>query len=160
MALSVVPWKKAVKLIVNGKAEAVPGSTIVRKIQSIRKSFGVPSVIRLLVEIPWAAHNKRIRFSRRNVVIRDNSKCQYCSKNIGKSSGTLDHVIPRSRGGKTDYNNCVYCCKDCNNTKGNRTPEEAGMKLIKKPKRPTFVSLYKSQLSTPPDEWKNFIIGL
>lgn len=160
MALSVVPWKKAVKLMVKGKAEAVVGSGVVRKVQTVSSNFSVPSIIRLLVVIPWKAHIGRMRFSRKNVVIRDNCHCQYCGKKLGKSAGTIDHVTPRSRGGKTDYLNCVLCCKDCNNNKSNRTPIEAGMHLLQHPRKPTFLTLYKNHLNSSPEEWKNYIVGM
>lgn len=160
MALSLVPWKKAVRLMVKGKAEPVTGSGVVREIRGVTSSFNIPSIIRLLVVVPWRAHMGRMKFSRKNVVIRDNSQCQYCGIKLGKSSGTLDHVIPRSRGGKTDYLNCVLCCKECNNSKGDKTPTEAGMKLLQKPKKPTFITLYRHHMANPPDEWSDYIIGL
>jgi len=160
MALSVVPWKKAVKLMVKGKAEAVVGSGVVREVQSASNNFSVPSIIRLLVVIPWKAHTRKLKFSRKNIVIRDDKKCQYCDIKLGNGVGTLDHVIPKSRGGKTDYLNCVLCCKSCNNRKGNMTPAEAGMTLSQRLKKPTFITLYKHHLSSPPNEWGDYIIGL
>ena len=120
VALSLVPWQKAVKLMVKGKAEPVDGSNIVRNVRGAESSFGVPSIIRLLVVIPWKAHMGRLKFSRKNVIVRDGSICQYCGIKIGKSASTIDHVIPRSRGGKTDYFNCVTCCKSCNNKKSDK----------------------------------------
>jgi len=160
MALSIVPWKKAVKLMVKGKAEAVSGSAIVREVQSTSNNFSVPSIIRLRTIVPWRAHMRRMKFSRKNIVIRDDGRCQYCGERLGKSAGTIDHVIPRSRGGKTDYANCVFCCKSCNNFKGNRTPLEAGMPLLQNPKKPTFMTLYRHHLANPPNEWCDYIIGL
>ena len=160
MALSLVTWKKAVKLMVKGKAEAVAGSGEIRKVVGAENDFSIPSIIRLLVVIPWKAHMGRMKFSRKNVVIRDNHSCQYCGVKVGKSACTLDHVIPKSRGGKTDYSNCVTCCKTCNNNKADRTPVEAKMRLIQKPKKPTFLTLYRHFLENPPEEWSNYIIGL
>jgi len=160
MALSLVPWKKAVKLMVKGKAEAVDGSGVVRQVAHAESKFGVPSIIRLLVVIPWKAHMGRLKFSRKNVIIRDNSICQYCGVKVGKSASTIDHVIPRSRRGKTDYLNCVTCCKTCNNEKGNKTPTEAKMKLLNKPRKPTFLTLYRHYMEHPPKEWSDYIIGL
>ena len=162
MALSVVSWKRAVKLMVKGKAEAVeatenPETTSVRHGSGM---FRVPTIIRLLTVIPWKAHQGRLRFSRRNMMVRDNYNCQYCGNHVGKNTATVDHVIPRSKGGKTDYLNCVTSCKSCNNKKGNRTPQEAGMQLLNKPKKPTFLVLYKHHLRNSPEEWENFIIGL
>lgn len=159
MVLALVPWKKAVKLMVKGKAEAVQGSGSVADIQAASEKFSVPSILRLLVVIPWKAHMGRMRFTRKNVMIRDNNECQYCGIKVGKNA-SIDHVIPRSRGGKTDYTNCVACCKSCNNFKADRTPKEARMVLRTKPKRPTFMALYKHYLNNPPDEWCDYIIGL
>jgi 5-methylcytosine-specific restriction endonuclease McrA len=160
MALSVVPWKKAVKLMVKGKAEPVAGSDTVRQVKGAESDFDIPSIIRLLVVIPWKAHMGRMKFSRKNVLIRDAHKCQYCGIRVGKAASTIDHVIPKSRGGKTDYANCVTCCKNCNNDKADRTPVEANIKLIQKPKKPTFLTLYRHFLENPPEEWCDYIIGL
>ena len=145
--------------MVKGKAEPVVGSGVVRQVSSSESRYDVPSIIRLLVVIPWKAHMGRLRFTRKNVLIRDNSTCQYCGIRVGKSA-TIDHVIPRSRGGKTDYQNCVTCCKTCNNEKGNKTPAEAKMRLLDKPKKPTFITLYRHYLEHPPKEWSDYIIGL
>ena len=163
IALSVVTARKAIKLIVKGKAEAVQGFK--NKVSSIGVKvvggeFCVPTILRLLVSIPWRAHEDRIRFSRKNIYMRDNEECQYCGTKVSRGSCTIDHVIPKSRGGETNYNNCVLCCKECNNFKANKTPSEAGIKLIKKPKRPSFFILYKFHSNNHPDEWKDYVIGL
>ena len=159
MVLSLVPWKRAFTLLVKGKAEAVAGSGSVIDIRGATGTFKVPSIIRLLVVIPWRAHQGRLRFSRKNVIIRDNNECQYCGTKVGKNA-SIDHIIPSSRGGKSDYINCVTCCKDCNNRKADRTPEEAGIKLKQKPKRPSFLALYRHYLENPPESWGDYIIGL
>jgi 5-methylcytosine-specific restriction endonuclease McrA len=159
MALSLVPWRKAIKLMVNGKAEAVPGVDSVGAIRGQQQKYEIPSIIRLLVVIPWRAHIGRTRFSRKNVLIRDSHTCQYCGIRVGKNA-SIDHVMPRSRGGKTNYLNCVTCCKDCNNVKADRTPEEAKMELAQKPRKPSFTALYRHYLNNPPDEWCDYIIGL
>jgi 5-methylcytosine-specific restriction endonuclease McrA len=159
VALSIVPLRKAVKLLVKGKAEPVCGTKACSIIKSVTGNFVVPTIIRLLVVIPWRAHIGIVRFSRKNVISRDGGECQYCGTKIGKHA-TIDHILPQSRGGKSDYINCVASCHDCNNKKADRTPEEAGMKLKQKPKKPTFLSLYKSFLQNPPEEWCTYIMGL
>jgi len=160
MALSIIPWKKAVRLLVKGKAEPV----YTDKYTSVKTgsgAFNVPSIIRLLVTIPWKAHMSRMKFSRKNVMIRDNYICQYCGITLGKQGGTIDHVIPRARGGQTSYSNCVASCKSCNNKKADKTPEQAGLKLREKPKKPGFITLYKHYLKEySPEEWSDYIIGL
>ena len=160
MALSLVPWKKAFKLMVKGKAEPVVGSDVAYEIKGFGANYDVPSIIRLLVVIPWKAHMGRIKFSRKNVLIRDAHRCQYCDVMVGKSASTIDHVVPKSRGGKTDYKNCVACCKSCNNAKGDKTLAEAKMKLLSTPIRPTFFTLYRHYMENPPKEWADYIIGL
>lgn len=159
-ALSIISWKRAAKLLVGGKAEPVE-SQIVKKVKTVNGIFDIPSIIRLLVCIPWRAHRDRLKFSRRNVMIRDEHKCQYCGIKLGKNTGTIDHIIPRSQGGETNYRNCVACCKKCNNKKGDLTPDKAGMTLLKPPKRPTFISLYKNRVyNNCPEEWAGYIIGV
>lgn len=159
MALSLVPWKKAVKLMVNGKAEPVQGSGVVYQVSGTGSSFKVPSIIRLVSIIPWRAHMGRMKFSRKNILIRDNFECQYCGTKISRSASTIDHVVPRCKGGETSYKNCVACCKACNNKKGSKTLDEIKMQLKRTPKNPTFFTLYNHYLSNSPKEWRDYIIG-
>lgn len=163
MALSIIPWRKAVKLLVKGKAEPIHGSDEDMRTISISTgdgAFNLPSIIRLVVTIPWRAHKSRLKFSRRNVMIRDNNECQYCGDRLGRTGGTIDHVVPRAHGGQTSYLNCVACCRACNNYKADRTPEQAGMRLRSKPKRPTFMVMYRHYLERYyPEEWADYIIG-
>lgn len=79
---------------------------------------------------------REVRFSRLNILIRDSYTCQYCGEQLKKNQLNLDHVIPRSRGGKTTWENVVTSCHDCNRRKGGLLPEEARLKLIRKPYRP------------------------
>ena len=102
------------------------------QVHSARQSMKVPSVIRLLEyrRIPLQARS----LSRKNILMRDRYTCQYCQKTFSSNELTLDHVIPRSRKGETTWENLVACCHPCNNRKGNRTPEEASMKLARAPR--------------------------
>jgi len=159
VALSIVTLRKAIKLMVNGKAEPVCD---VKKIMQIKHSNGyfvVPSVLRLLTVVPWKAHMGHARFSRKNVMIRDNHECQYCGKKVSKNA-TIDHVVPVSRGGKSEYTNCVASCHDCNNLKSNKTPAEVGLRLKRRPKNPSFLTANRTFLDNPPDEWRTYIMGL
>lgn len=159
MALAIIPWQKVVKLLVKGKAEGIDSEKDIT-VKTGSGAFSIPSVIRLLVTIPWRAHKSRLKFSRRNVMIRDEYKCQYCDIKLGKQGGTIDHVIPRARGGQTTYTNCVASCKECNNKKADKTPEQVGLKLEIKPKRPGFTTLYRHYLQDySPKEWSYYIIG-
>ena len=159
MAVSVVSWQKAIKLTVKGKAEVVSEGDAEITTGSGKK-FKIPSIIRLLTVVPYRAYTGRLRFSRKNVLIRDEFECQYCGKHLGKTSGTIDHIIPRSRGGKSDYSNCVACCRECNNVKGDLAIEEVGFKLKSVPRKPSFVSLYKHYMRNSPQEWADYIIGI
>ena len=157
MALSLVSWKKAIRLLVTGKAEGIGDASLVR-IPYSSGNFSIPSILRLLVVIPWKAHLGRLKFGRKNMLIRDDHKCQYCGSKVGHDA-SIDHIIPKSRGGQTDYSNCVTCCQPCNNIKADKTPEEAGMKLMRKPRKPTFLTLHKYFTENPPEEWRNYLIG-
>jgi len=159
MALSIITWKKAIKLMVKGKAETIETNNRIT-ITRYADSMSIPSIVRLVVDIPWRAHQSRMKFSRKNVMIRDNFECQYCEAKLGKG-GTIDHVVPKTRGGRTTYQNCVACCKTCNNYKADKTVEQSGFKLKVKPKKPSFLSLYRRHLgNNSPQEWKDYIIGL
>jgi len=158
LAISIITIRKAVTLIVKGKAEPVSDkSSIIRTSNGI---FEVPTIIRLLTAVPYKAYLGKTKFSRKNVMVRDNFECQYCGSYLGKHKGTIDHVIPRSRGGASDYANCVACCRECNTTKADKTPDESGLKLRSNPRRPTFIGLYKFYLKNTPKEWSDYLIGM
>ena len=120
----------------------------------------IPKVIRLCEynRIP----RRGVKFSRQNVLYRDRWVCQYCGKEYRLHSGMLnmDHVIPRSRGGVTTWENIVTSCVDCNHKKDNKTPQEAGMKLVKRPQKPqwTYVAL-ASRVRSIPESWKPFLVS-
>ncbi|MFN3504679.1 MAG: HNH endonuclease [Caldimicrobium sp.] len=98
-------------------------------------------------------------FSRQNLFLRDKFTCQYCGKLLkNPKERTIDHVIPKSRGGKTVWSNVVLCCKKCNLKKGDRTPEEAGLKLLKIPKAPRWQALILEEFPKhKKDKWKVFL---
>ena len=100
----------------------------------------------------------QVRFTRLNIYIRDKSTCQYCGKKFTKGELSLDHVIPRSYGGKSTWENIVCCCSNCNHRKGGRTPHEASMRLLKKPKKPNWTPFYKiSMKDLKRKEWLPFL---
>jgi 5-methylcytosine-specific restriction endonuclease McrA len=121
--------RRALVLVLKGVASAEEES--LQSVHSPRSSVQLPSVIRLLGyrRIP---HQTR-SLSRKNILMRDRFTCQYCHKTLPSGELTLDHVIPRSRAGESSWENLVACCNPCNNRKGCRTPEEAGMKLLRQP---------------------------
>ena len=101
---------------------------------------------------------RRIRFSRYNIFLRDGNTCQYCGKKYQRDELNLDHVVPRSRGGMSTWENVVSSCIRCNRKKGGRTPLEAGMKLLRKPVRPNWTaSLNYTLKSIKYAEWKQFL---
>ncbi len=105
-------------------------------VHTVSRAIRVPRVIILQVfdRLPRA----RVRFSRQNIFLRDRSTCQYCGRRASRSELNLDHVIPRAQGGRTTWENVVCSCVRCNIGKGGRTPAEAGMRLLRVPKRPRW----------------------
>ncbi len=128
--INVTAVRRAVVLVLKGVAttEEENGSFV----RSARMSIRIPSVIRL-TEFRRIPHQKRA-LSRKNVLLRDRHTCQFCGQVFSAGELTLDHVIPRSRGGHTDWDNLVACCHACNNLKGDRLPEEAGLRLLRPPR--------------------------
>lgn len=125
-------------------------------IRGVNYEIQVPRVIRLLSydRVP----KQTLRFNRRNLFARDGNVCQYCGKNFPTSELSLDHVIPRSRGGETCWENIVCACVACNVKKGGRTPHEAHMRLIRPPVKPKRSPLLALKLGNPKYEsWKTFI---
>ncbi len=101
---------------------------------------------------------RTVRFSRINILARDQHTCQYCGRHFTRTDLNLDHVNPRSRGGVSTWENVVTSCIPCNRKKAGRTPAEAGMKLIKKPIRPKWTPLYRfPMINTPYKEWQLFL---
>lgn len=99
----------------------------------------------------------RVRFSRQNVYLRDRFTCQYCGKRFPRHRLNLDHVVPRSQGGRTTWENVVCSCVRCNLIKGGRTPEQAGMRLLREPRRPSWTSLTPLLGKIPYQEWMPFL---
>lgn len=87
---------------------------------------------------------RHVRFSRYNVFLRDQNRCQYCARQLPRTELNLDHVVPRAQGGRTTWENVVCCCIDCNLSKGARTPEQAGLKLLKSPVRPRWTPTFRT----------------
>src|SRR5712672_1059701 len=153
--INICAARRALVLVLKGVASAEELSS--SAVHSQRRSLRVPSVIRLL-EYRRIPHQTRA-LSRKNILMRDRYTCQYCMKVLPAAELTLDHVIPRSRAGESAWENLVACCHSCNNRKGSRTPEEAGMKLARQP-RP--FSLHTSRhlmrlLGKGDDQWRKYL---
>lgn len=135
--LSLISVQRAVVLLLRQKAEAIEND-LERYLRSERASLPVPLVIRLVhyVAIP---RRLKIPLTRKTLLSRDEYTCQFCGTMTGPL--TVDHVLPRSRGGMTSWENCVAACLRCNHRKGNKTPDEAGMRLSRSPRRPDFTHM-------------------
>lgn len=97
-----------------------------------------------------------VTFSRRNVFKRDKFTCQYCGRHPNHDDLTIDHVVPRSHGGTSSWTNCVLACTDCNSAKADRTPDQAGMRLLRQPTRPIWRPMYAARGVTI-DSWQKFV---
>ena len=124
-------------------------------VQTVRDAILVPSVVRLL-RFDRVKH-PTVRLSRRNIYLRDNHTCQYTGVKLPANRLNLDHVVPASRGGRTCWENLVCCSIEINSIKGNRTPQEAGLSLIRKPRRPGAGDMLFSSARSPHDSWKRFV---
>ena len=153
--INICAARRALVLVLKGVASAEEHAPTA--VHSSRHTMRLPSVIRLL-EYRRIPHQTRA-LSRKNILMRDRYTCQYCLRSTPQVELTLDHVIPRSRAGETTWENLVACCHHCNNKKGNRTPEEAGLKLARQP-RP--FSLHTSRhlmrlLGKADDQWRKYL---
>ena len=153
--LRIINWKKAITMLCLGKVEVI--EEYHQEIHSISFTIKLPSVIRLLKMVKRP--NSPVKFSRHNIYARDGYRCQYCGKRFPVEELTYDHVLPKSRGGKTEWGNIVTCCIECNRKKGGRMPAEASMKLIRNPKRPTWVPAIRITVGFReiPQTWRDYL---
>ncbi|MFM1802207.1 MAG: hypothetical protein RJA81_1559 [Planctomycetota bacterium] len=181
MAVQVISVKRALSMIYKGDAEIIlvqdngyfesfdfhhwverslermgswdPEDDVLR---SVHFELEAPRIIRLLTydRLP----KQRIKFNRRNLFARDGNRCQYCNKKFSPQELSMDHVVPRSRGGPATWENIVTACLRCNVRKGGRTPQGAGMPLVRKPERPKTSPLLNVKLSNRKyASWKIFL---
>ena len=125
-------------------------------VRTVHFSVAVPRIIRLTLydRLP----RQTVKFNRRNIFARDTNRCQYCGKRFSSSELSLDHIVPRSQGGKTTWGNIVCCCLKCNVRKGGRTPTQAHMKLVVKPTKPRRSPVLRVELSnTRYRSWQQFL---
>lgn len=145
--------RRAVVLLLREKAELVEATQ--QLLYSARQSMPVPLVIRLVhyVRLP----HRRVPATRAAVMLRDAFICQYCGAAPGRAGLTVDHVMPRSRGGRHDWNNLVTACTRCNQKKGSLTPEEAQMSLLRKPFEPSYVALVLLSNPVAAERWERLM---
>jgi 5-methylcytosine-specific restriction endonuclease McrA len=139
-------------LIILGKAELIQDDKR-KEIRTVKKAYPWPSVIRLsyFVSIPY----KKVVLTRKNILRRDAYKCAYCGRS--DLPLTIDHVVPKSKGGVDSWENLVTACTVCNNRKGNRTLEESHMHLIYKPFKPNHIMFIKTVVGKLDENWKPYL---
>jgi 5-methylcytosine-specific restriction endonuclease McrA len=150
--LTVCPARRALVLLFQGKAELIETADGL-KVRTVNNAYALPSVVRL-----WDYRNvpfKRIMLSRKNILTRDDHRCQYCGTRRGPM--TIDHVIPRKQSGGDTWENLVTACVKCNNKKGDRTPERAGMVLHRRPARPTYVNFIQRFIGVSDRRWRPYL---
>lgn len=153
---AILSWRDAVTMKYEETADVV--SEYERIVCSPSTTWKVPAVMRLKKLPPVG--KRGIKFSRQNVYLRDRYRCQYCgSREVPVKDLTYDHVLPRSKGGKTDWNNIVTCCKTCNSLKGDKTCAQAKMFPRKAPVKPKSLPLQPSiiDIERAPPEWLDYL---
>jgi len=150
--LRVESWQRAICDVFLGKTEVVEYSKD-RTIQGVTRAWPMPSVVRVLHQ--FKREKIRVKFSRINIYTRDGFKCQFCGQRLPSEDLTFDHVLPRSRGGRTVWENIVTCCVSCNKDKADRTPAEAKMRLLRQPRKPVYLPAITVKMDTKriPVEW-------
>jgi len=152
--LNVTNVRRAIVLLCLGKVHTIRTDSSV--FHSERMALEMPAVVRLNYYVRRPLPD--LRPSRKSIFTRDNHTCQYCGR--GKVPLTIDHVIPKNRGGGTGWSNLVCCCTKCNNQKANRTPQEAGMRLLRQPRRPKYVpyiSYPKFVAAARNPQWRDYL---
>lgn len=149
--LTICTVQRAFLLVYLQKAEMLSDvkGAVMRSVSSV---FQVPAVIRIkrYVHVPY----KGVMLTRQNVFKRDGFACQYCGS---LKELTLDHVVPRSKNGKSTWSNLVTACKSCNSRKGDNTPEQVGLRLRSTPRKPSYLNFLKEQAGTTYDEWQPYL---
>lgn len=146
LTYNLIKWKEWITIEPSGDELVVISS---------RGPIKVPEVI--ILTIYGKVPEGRPRLTKKAIFIRDGFKCQYTGKKLTLESGDIDHVIPRSKNGKNNWDNLVACEKTLNRKKGNRTPHEAGLKLLKKPKQPRYKDLLIDPRIKIPESWRKFL---
>jgi len=153
--IKIISWQRAITLRSLDKVEVLEEYDA--QIRATSLIVQIPAVVRLRKAHRWRA--KPVKFSRVNIYARDGHCCQYCGVRCPIDRLTYDHVIPRSRGGRTSWDNIVSCCVPCNARKANRTPAEARMSLRSVPVQPAWMPAVQIRVSTKsvPDAWRDYV---
>lgn len=152
--ITVISWQRAITMLFSDKVEVIEEYDL--EIRSVSIVVKAPAVIRLLRYVPHAKRSPPL--SRVNILARDEFSCQYCGQSLKTREATLDHIIPRSRGGRTSWDNLVCCCRNCNRRKGGLLVGEARMKLLTTPKKPAWLPVIRFRLNgNIPAPWQAFL---
>jgi 5-methylcytosine-specific restriction endonuclease McrA len=153
----IVPWQDSICKLIESDIEVL--HSYEETVSSPSVSFLIPSVARLTRKMPY--NKKGVKFSRNNILTRDGFRCQYCGNYFSRRQLNYDHVVPRDQGGKTNFENIVTSCYPCNAHKRNRTPEQAGMRLLKQPYKPKSMPLTMPAISLgkAPAVWEFYLRG-
>jgi 5-methylcytosine-specific restriction endonuclease McrA len=153
--MGICEWERAVNLMFDGKIEVL--ETYNKEIRSPSVTIKMPAVIRVLKFVK--AKKLNVRFNKKTIWSRDGGKCQYCSRTVPEAKGTLDHVLPKSKGGTTDFHNIVLSCYNCNSKKGHQTLEESKMQLKTTPHKPEGLWSFKLELvaTNVPEQWARWV---
>ena len=164
--LSVIGWKRAICLEIIGKEIIGEGVRVIEWYadDAIKSSGGVwVKVPAVAVSNRFVKKKRKIRIKKKNLLIRDNHSCQYCGVSLDNRSATIDHIVPKSKfvskKESHTWDNTVISCSRCNAKKRDRTPKEAGMKLLSVPKKPDLVYFFSKQLASRniPEEWRLYV---
>lgn len=155
--LRIVSWQRAFVLVFQDKVEIL--EEYAAHVRTVSRQFNIPSVIRLNRWVNLRRANVTIRFSRANLYARDNYRCQYCFRYFPERELTLDHVLPVVRGGKKTWDNILTACIRCNQRKGHRTPEEAGLRPLNRPIAPRWLPgmVGSMRMRSAPEVWARYL---
>jgi 5-methylcytosine-specific restriction endonuclease McrA len=151
--VEVISWQEAIVLTWLNKAWAVEYTD--EWVHSAKKAFQIPSVIVLFRYVDEKFFS--LPCTRKNILTRDEYQCQYCGNYFREADLTIDHVIPRSKGGKNEWDNVVTACRDCNQQKSNYLLENSPVSLIRKPRKPSYRSLIKKRVGNANSKWKEYL---
>lgn len=150
--LSICDARNAFLLLFGGKAVTVSNHPH-NLVRTVSRSIPLPSIVRL--KNYARIHSRRPPLNRKNIFRRDGFRCQYCGRS--DQPLTIDHMVPKSKGGDESWENLITACRTCNAIKGDRTPSEAGMKTMSEPSRPTRIVLLRQENLHVIEEWKPFL---
>jgi 5-methylcytosine-specific restriction endonuclease McrA len=151
--IEVISWEEAVVLTWLKKAWAVEYTD--KWVHSAKKAFQIPSVIVLFRYIDKKFFT--LPCTRKNILLRDENRCQYCANHFQYADLTIDHVVPRSKGGLSKWNNVVAACKPCNQKKRDFLIENSPVELIRKPKKPSYQSIIKKRIGNANLKWHEYL---